>query len=120
MPNVWYAMAKLLVDYLVWINALSFSLEVTHAAPIDEHKHMALACAVCATFWGTFLCASSYWGAWSIIAELHHPFQSWNVEAYNTDALLGSTERCLFAQLRSNYDRQALAAAIEEQDSSLE
>ena len=54
------------------------------------------------------LMASAYWLAWAIIKLLATPWDG-ETDSYNCDALLGSTERQLFAVLRSQFDARALA-----------
>ena len=109
MPNVWMAMAKLLIDYLVYLHLISLALSSINlprddAASGTGVRNVAeLILGSIATLMFGFLLASAYWLAWAITQILANPFKAGN-DSFNSDALLGSTERQLFATLRSTFD----------------
>ena len=39
-----------------------------------------------------------------MVAELSHPFKRTSDDHYHVDALLASTDRCLFSALRARFD----------------
>ena len=53
----------------------------------------------------SFLVSCAYWLPWSMIGVLLNPFAA-GLDAYNTDALLASTERTLFVSMRALFDRK--------------
>ena len=52
---------------------------------------------------GGFVVSCAYWLPWSMIGVLLNPFGT-GVDAYNTDALLASTDRMLFVSMRALFD----------------
>ena len=56
----------------------------------------------------SFLVSCAYWLPWSMIGVLLNPFAV-GLDAYNTDALLASTERTLFVSMRALFDRKTPA-----------
>ena len=52
---------------------------------------------------GGFVISCAYWLPWSMIGVLLNPFGK-GVDAYNTDALLASTDRMLFVSMRALFD----------------
>jgi len=108
MPNVWFAIAKLLVDYLVYLQLLQLALLLDFSQYDESGGPVALLLvASLITFIASFLVASAFWMAWAMVTLLHNPFQACG-DSYNSDALLGSTERQLFAVLRSRFDASDL------------
>lgn len=115
MPNVWFAVAKLLVDYLVVVQIFSLASEsqgdVLEEADISL-RHRRLFLLTLSTFCTAWLVSSAYWLPWSIVKLLENPWDS-EVDSYNCDALMGSSERMLFATLRSRFDADALDAELD-------
>lgn len=56
------------------------------------------------TFITGFFAAAAYFAAFAMASQLDNAFDAAG-DSYNTDALMGSTERQLFATLRSRFDR---------------
>ena len=56
----------------------------------------------------SFLVSCAYWLPWSMIGVLLNPFAV-GLDAYNTDALLASTERTLFVSMRALFNRKTPA-----------
>jgi hypothetical protein len=107
MPNLWVAVAKLIVDILVCVQLFTLGIvdwpAVTGTAGKLDAAELAFAC--CMTFCSCFLMAASYWTAWAISQILADPFKSGN-DSFNSDSLLASTDRQLFATLRSTFDHK--------------
>ena len=55
---------------------------------------------------GGFVVSCAYWLPWSMIGVLLNPFGT-GVDAYNTDALLASTDRMLFVSMRALFDTKS-------------
>lgn len=69
----------------------------------DDWQHLLMTSLL--TFFTSTLVASAYWLAWSMVSLLSNPFTiPGNGDCYNTDALIGATERQLFATLRAQFD----------------
>jgi len=107
-PNTWYALMTMIVDYQVGLALVGspFSL-------LNRYEHESLLVSEpwnkyvqFSVIFGVFLVASSYWSALMMVRLLHNPFTAEH-DAFNTDGLLGSTERCLFMQLRVPFHSQA-------------
>ena len=69
-------------------------------------------CAITAV--GAFFVAFAFGAAWSVVELLSNPFAA-EIDTYNVDPLLASSERCLFVQLRSAIiGRELLSRAARE------
>ena len=55
-----------------------------------------------------------YLFAWAMVQELSNPFGVDSDDDYNPDAWLASTERTLFASLRSNIDLPLVEAGLKD------
>ena len=55
----------------------------------------------------SFLLTLPFLASQSVIRILNEPYGS-RRDNYNVDALMGSTEQCMFASLRSRFDQAAL------------
>ena len=116
MPNLWLAICRALVDTFVLVFAAELAL--TGVLVADEigasalqHEQELLAASITLTWLTTTSVVTCWYLAWSMINELAQPFNTEAHDVYNPDALLGSTERTLFANLRVTFD----APAIEEE-----
>jgi len=110
MPNIWYAVGRLLADCLVYLNLLALPLKL-HRLPSSEiwdsadvwsnHWMLVIFCLLVVA--GGFVISCVYRLPWSMIGVLLNPFGT-GVDAYNTDALLASTDRMLFVSMRALFD----------------
>jgi len=116
MPNTWFAVAKLLVDYMVWINLWNLSLDVTSDADAyfsdfsESDRRSGLVLFIALTTFNGFLESSCYWLAWAMVQVLSNPFSA-GYDSYSSDALIASTERQLFAVLRSTFATTARSSS---------
>jgi len=110
MPNVWYAVCHVIVTYLVLLQALHVALQLDPKLVVnadtgelaDDRKDVLCMNVFCVlTF--SFMAASTYWIAESMVEVLIQPFKN-SPDAYNSDALLCSTDRMLFTSLRATFD----------------
>lgn len=138
MPNAWFAIARLFIDLLVYCELATL---VSADMPLDHRsgeglrwrdmwldmgydRIVVLLFYSVLVYMSAFIVAAAYWLAWSMVHTLAFPFSNGNaglVDDYNTDALLGSTDKMLFASLRALFDyemRDALAAHLEASDCS--
>ena len=111
MPNVWFAASRLLIDFLIFFLLIKLPLSVVDSAGLDAHRHAALSIHCVITAMGAFFVAFAFGAAWSVVALLSNPFAA-ELDTYNVDPLLASTERCLFVQLRAGIiDRESVSRA---------
>ena len=112
MPNTWYAVGRLLTDLIVCLNLLALPLklyrlpssEIWDSANSDvwsNHWMLVIFCLLVVA--SGFVISCAYWLPWSMIGVLLNPFGT-GVDAYNTDALLASTDRMLFISMRALFD----------------
>ena len=105
MPNTWFAVARLTTDYLVLMTALHMVLnfdpdqDMMHNRAWVTHSFI--------TLLGTFVLTSAYWMCWTTIKLNLHPFDKRMRDCYAVHALLSSTEKRPFAQLRARFDYMA-------------
>ena len=93
MPNVWFAASRLLIDFLIFFLLIKLLLSVVDSAGLDAHRHAALSIHCVITAMGAFFVAFAFGAAWSVVALLSNPFAA-ELDTYNVDPLLASTERC--------------------------
>jgi len=103
MPNLWFAVCRLLTDYQVLLKVLDLAFEV-RPGNIQQHRDVELALMCATTFIAAFFATVAYFAAFAMASQLDNAFDAAG-DSYNTDALLGSTERQLFATLRCRFDR---------------
>ena len=110
MPNVWYAVCHVIVTYLVLLQALHVALQLDPKLVVnadtgelaDDIRHVLYMNVFCVlTF--SFMAASTYWIAESMVEVLMKPFKN-APDAYNSDNFLCSTDRMLFTSLRATFD----------------
>ena len=111
MPNLWVACAHTLLTTLVSLLNLTISLDIKES-DLDVEPRSVLLLASFFAFFASFSITRVYSVAWAMVEELTSPFGADADDDYNPDGLLGSTERCLFANLRSNFDRPLIDAAL--------
>ena len=110
MPNVWYAVCHVIVSYLVLLQALHVALQLDPKFVVnadtgelaDDRKDVLCMNVFCVLIF-SFMAASIYWIAESMVEVLIQPFKN-APDAYNSDALLCSTDRMLFTSLRATFD----------------
>ena len=117
MPNIWFAASRLLVDLLIALLLIQLPLNAVESHVLDAEGHavdshlQSIHCAITAV--GAFFVAFAFGAAWSVVELLSNPFAA-EIDTYNVDPLLASSERCLFVQLRSAIiGRELLRAARE-------
>ena len=118
MPNTWYAVGSLLTDGIVCLQLLAMPLKL-HRSSSSEiwdlessdvwslHWMLVVFCLIVVA--SSFVVSCAYWLPWSMIGVLLNPFAT-GVDAYNTDALLASTDRALFVSMRALFDPKATPA----------
>ena len=105
-------MGRLLTDLIVCLNLLALPLklyrlpnsEIWDSANSDvwsNHWMLVIFCLLVVA--SGFVISCAYWLPWSMIGVLLNPFGT-GVDAYNTDALLASTDRMLFISMRALFD----------------
>jgi hypothetical protein len=114
MPNVWYAVCSVIVNYLVVLQTAHVTLQLDPIAVQEESddgtvtpaadRSIVLVIYISCVFIFSFMMASTYWVATSMVEVLVKPFTH-GPDAYNADALLASTDRMLFASFRAMFDR---------------
>jgi hypothetical protein len=115
MPNVWYAVCSVIVNYSVVLQVAHVALQLDHSTVVEttvdldftpsaDRRSVLWTYMVCVYVF-SFMTASTYWIATSMIEVLVKPFAH-GPDAYNADALLASTDRMLFASLRGMFDRE--------------
>ena len=112
MPNTWYAVGRLLADMIVYLQLLALPIKM-HRLDSSEiwdpdnsdvwSNHWMLVIFCLTLVAGGFVISCAYWLPWSMIGVLLNPFGK-GVDAYNTDALLASTDRMLFVSMRALFD----------------
>ena len=114
-PNTWYAVGRLLTDSIVVLQLLALPLKL-HRTPGSDiwdlessdvwsnHWMLVIFCLLVVV--SSFVVSCAYWLPWSMIGVLLNPFAK-GVDAYNTDALLASTDRMLFVSMRALFDPKA-------------
>jgi hypothetical protein len=110
MPNVWFATCHVIVNYLVILQTLYLSVQLDPAQVIEsgetsDHREVLFTYVFCNWVF-SFMLASTYWVASSMVEVLATPF-GYGDDAYNADALLASTDRMLFASLRAKFNLDA-------------
>eukprot|EP00316_Scyphosphaera_apsteinii_P012271 CAMPEP_0119324734 /NCGR_PEP_ID=MMETSP1333-20130426/64030_1 /TAXON_ID=418940 /ORGANISM="Scyphosphaera apsteinii, Strain RCC1455" /LENGTH=406 /DNA_ID=CAMNT_0007332513 /DNA_START=308 /DNA_END=1528 /DNA_ORIENTATION=- len=120
MPNLWLATARVLIDACILLNATVIALN-THSgyshltSPLSvAEQQVLLAVSIAWAIVTMTIVTACYWIPWSMINELAQPFGADSYDDYNLDALLGSTERTIFANLRVTFDRPAILQAQDE------
>jgi len=98
-PNTWYALMTMIVDYQVGLTIVGAPFSLMNVNYHEAFVAKSWQYLQFSTIIGVFLVASSYWSGLSMLKLLHNPFTAEH-DAFNTDGLLGSTERCLYMQLR--------------------
>ena len=118
MPNIWFAASRLLVDLLIALLLIQLPLNAVESHLVDAEGHavdshlQSIHCAITAV--GAFFVAFAFGAAWSVVELLSNPFAA-EIDTYNVDPLLASSERCLFVQLRSAIiGRELLSRAARE------
>ena len=118
MPNIWFAASRLLVDLLIALLLIQLPLNAVESHVLDAEGHavdshlQSIHCAITAV--GAFFVAFAFGAAWSVVELLSNPFAA-EIDTYNVDPLLASSERCLFVQLRSAIiGRELLSRAARE------
>ena len=118
MPNVLYAVCSVIVNYLMVLQVAHVALQLDPTTVVEEvydddnnllytratDRRPILWTYVICVYVFSFMTASTYWIATSMIEVLVKPFAH-GPDAYNADALLASTDRNLFASLRGMFDR---------------
>jgi len=107
-------MGSLLTDGIVFLQliAMPLKLPTTSGSDIRESEvwsqqwTLVIFCPMIVA--SSFLVSCAYWLPWSMIGVLLNPFAV-GLDAYNTDALLASTERTLFVSMRALFDRKTPA-----------
>ena len=110
MPNVWFATCHVIVNYLVILQTFYLSVQLDPAQVIEsgetsDHREVLFTYVFCNWVF-SFMLASTYWVASSMVEVLATPF-GYGDDAYNADALLASTDRMLFASLRAKFNLDA-------------
>ena len=110
MPNVWYALCHVIVTYLVLLKALHVALQLdpkllvnADTGELADDRRNVLCMNICCVLIFSFMAASTYWIAESMVEVLIQPFKN-APDAYNSDALLCSSDRMLFSSLRATFD----------------
>ena len=118
MPNTWYAVGSLLTDGIVCLQLLAMPLKLHRSSSSEVwdlessgvwSKHWMLVVFCLIVVASSFVVSCAYWLPWSMIGVLLNPFAT-GVDAYNTDALLASTDRALFVSMRALFDPKAAPA----------
>ena len=104
MPLLWLACAHTLMVTLVTVLELDIAFDVPADLLKVEPRWMLLAMSV-AAFFASFIVTFVYLLAWAMVRELSSPFGADSDDDFNPDAWLASTERTLFASLRSSLDQ---------------
>ena len=113
MPNIWFAASRLLVDLLIALLLIQLPLNAVESHLLDAEGHtvdshlQSIHCAITAV--GAFFVAFAFGAAWSVVELLSNPVAA-EIDTYNVDPLLASSERCLFVQLRSAIRARLLPA----------
>jgi hypothetical protein len=110
MPNVWYAVCHVIVTYLVLLQALHVALQLdpklvvnADTGELADDRGAVLYMNVFCVLTFSFMAASTYWIAESMVEVLMKPFKN-APDAYNSDNFLCSTDRMLFTSLRATFD----------------
>jgi hypothetical protein len=103
-------MGGLLTDGIVFLQLIAMPLNLTTIMSGSESdqvwsKHWTLVIFCLMIVASSFIVSCAYWLPWSMIGVLLNPFAA-GMDAYNTDALLASTERTLFVSMRALFDRK--------------
>ena len=121
-PNTWYAVGRLLTDGIVCLHLLAMPLKLHRSSSSEiwdqessdvwsNHWMLVIFCLIVVA--SSFVVSCAYWLPWSMIGVLLNPFAT-GVDAYNTDALLASTDRALFVSMRALFDPKATPGPEEE------
>ena len=89
MPNAWFAMARLTVDYLVIIQVLVQPFQYDRNVDMLQHDRLWVT-HLLFTLLSAFCASSAYWVCWSIVELLANPFRA-GQDSYLPDALMAST-----------------------------
>ena len=89
MPNSWFAMARLTVDYLVILQVLVQPFQYDRDVNMLQHDRLWLT-HLLLTLRSAFCASSAYWVCWSIVELLANPFKA-EQDSYLPDALMAST-----------------------------
>jgi len=98
-PNCWVAIMKLVTDYVVVLTVVGLPFILLGKNDGKSAGH----CFQPWTIFGVFLIVSAYQACMRLVLVLDQPYDRED-DSYNCDALLVSTERCLFSQLRALFD----------------
>jgi len=109
MPNLWIACTHTLMVFVFTLVDLEIVLDLS-ASDLEKEPRWMLLVATCFALLAILIVNYVYMLAWAMIQEFSSPFGGDSDDDYSPHALLGSTERSLFASLRSSFDR----AVIEE------
>ena len=107
-------MGSLLTDGIVFLQLIAMPLKLPTMSDSDIRESevwsqqwtLVIFCPMIVA--SSFLVSCAYWLPWSMIGVLLNPFAV-GLDAYNTDALLASTERTLFVSMRALFDRKTPA-----------
>ena len=107
-------MGSLLTDGIVFLQLIAMPLKLPTMSDSDIRESevwsqqwtLVIFCLMIVA--SSFLVSCAYWLPWSMIGVLLNPFAE-GMDAYNTDALLTSTERTLFVSMRALFDRKTPA-----------
>jgi len=113
MPNLWLACTHTLMVTLIVLLDLELAFNL-NGSVLDVKPHLMLLCASITVFFAALIITGVYVIAWAMIKELSAPFGADSDDDYNPDALLGSTERSLFGNLRTSFDRARMEAGLGE------
>ena len=107
-------MGRLLTDGIVILQLIAMPLKLPTMSDSDIRESevwsqqwtLVIFCLMIVV--SSILVSCAYWLPWSMIGVLLNPFAV-GLDAYNTDALLASTERTLFVSMRALFDRKTPA-----------
>jgi len=121
-PNMWLGIMRLALDFFVFIEifGLLFRLltfDETGICSGNDNSFMVQSFQR-TTYLAVFLVCSAYLLTFDAVKLLSNPFQD-RVDMLNTNALIGSTEQCIFASLRGQFVKpQCFSMGLETADST--
>eukprot|EP00978_Attheya_sp_CCMP212_P048480 scaffold527263_cov63-Attheya_sp.AAC.1 len=99
-PNFYITLMFIVVNIMIFFYIISYPFSLAVYTPA---YFPGLTCVQPVTFIGVFLLLFAFRSAFSMITNIRNPF-SWTADRIKVESLLASSDSCIFATLRANFD----------------